>query len=259
MADEILSSLDDGVCLIEFHRPERNNAITSSMIGAYFDALDEAAADQQVRAIVVTGAGKSFCVGADIEVLRNLDPANPRSSLPTDRPHTHAMRIPKPVIAAINGPCAGLGLVHAAACDLRFAAAGVKMTTAFARRGLIGEYGLTWLLPRQVGMANALDLLLSGRTVTAEEARELGFVQRVVPGEELVPTATDYARDLAQNCSPTSMSVIKRQVYQDLEASLEAAYARGGEEMAQALARPDVKEGAASFMERRPPSFPPLA
>ena len=258
MPEEILSSASDGVALIELNRPERNNAITASMIEAYFDALDAAAKDSDVRAIVVTGAGKSFCVGADIEVLRSIDPSKPVSVFPTERPHTYALQIPKPVIAAINGPCAGLGLVHAVACDLRFAAAGVKMTTAFARRGLIGEYGLTWMLPRLVGTANAFDLLVSGRAVTAEEALELGLVQRVVPGDELVEAATAYARDLAASCSPASMATIKQQLYRDLDASLEDAYARARSEMAASLQRPDVKEGAVSFMERRAPRFPPL-
>ena len=258
MPSEILGSVSDGVALVQFNRPERNNAITASMIGEYFDTLDQAAVDPEVRAIVVTGAGKSFCVGADIEVLRNIDPTKPVSAFPTDRPHTHALDIPKPVIAAINGPCAGLGLVHALACDFRFAAAGVKMTTAFARRGLIAEYGSSWLLPRLVGTARAFDLLVSARAVTAEEALELGLVQRVVPREELVDTAMAYAKELAANCSPMSMAVIKRQVYRDLGASLEDAYARARSEMEASLARPDVKEGAESFMERRAPQFPPL-
>jgi enoyl-CoA hydratase/carnithine racemase len=258
MPDEILTSTEDRVALIQFNRPERNNAITASMIQAYFDALDAAAADPEVRAIVVTGAGKSFCVGADIEVLKSIDPSKPVSVFPSDRPHTYALQIPKPVIAAVNGPCAGLGLVHAVACDLRFAAAGAKMTTAFARRGLIAEYGLSWMLPRLAGTANAMDLLISGRTVAAEEALELGLVQRVAPAEELLDTTMAYAKDLARSCSPSSMAVIKKQVYQDLGASLEDAYGRARSEMAASLRRPDVKEGAASFMERRAPEFPPL-
>ena len=143
-------------------------------------------------------------------------------------------------------------------CDLRFAAAGAKLTTAFARRGLIGEYGLAWMLPRLVGPAHALDLLLSGRVVLAEEAAELGLVNRVVAPEKLMDETLAYARELAANSSPASMAVIKDQVYGDLERGLDEAYARALELMGESFGREDFKEGVASFVERREPRFAPL-
>lgn len=258
MAEDILYRVSDGVATIRFNRPERNNAMTQAMRDAYFDRLDEAAADPDVRAIVVTGEGKSFCVGADMEALGEIDPDNPPQLFDRTRPHTYATRIPKPIIAAINGPCAGLGLVHALSCDLRFAAAGVKLTTAFARRGLVAEYGISWLLPRLVGTSRAFDLIVSGRVFLAEEAEQLGVVDRVAPGDELLEEATAYARDLAQNCSPTSMAVMKKQLQADLEGDLDAAYARALTLIEASVRRPDVVEGVKSFVERRAPQFPPL-
>jgi enoyl-CoA hydratase/carnithine racemase len=174
------------------------------------------------------------------------------------RPQTFPLGIPKPIIAAINGACAGIGLSLALMCDIRFAAAGVKLTTSFARRGLVAEHGTSWLLPRLVGTARALDLLLSARVVLAEEACELGLVNFVVPREQVLPAALDYARDLARNVSPTSMSVIKRQVLRHVDLPLDDALAESNALMAESLRRPDVAEGVASFVERRPPRFEPL-
>jgi enoyl-CoA hydratase/carnithine racemase len=247
----------DAVATITFARPERHNAWTSEMGEQYFDHLERAAADPGVRAIVVTGAGRSFCPGADMEGLQAA--ASAGAAQAGTRPQTFPLGVPKPIIAAINGACAGIGLAQALMCDLRFAAAGAKLTTSFARRGLIAEHGTSWLLPRLVGTARALDLLLSARVVLAEEARELGLVNQVVPPEQLLPVALDYARDLARNSSPTSMSVIKRQVLRHLDLPLDEAMAESDALMAQSLRRPDFAEGVASFVERRPPRFEPLS
>jgi len=259
MADPVLYEVAESVATISFNRPERNNAMSQAMREAYFDALEQAAADQDVRAIVVTGVGKSFCVGADMEELSTIGPDQPIELFPETRPQTFARTIPKPVIAAVNGAAAGLGLVHAVACDLRFAAAGIKMTTSFARRGLIAEYGVSWMLPRLIGPARAFDLLVSGRVIRSEEAAELGLVNQVVERDDLLKTAVAYARDIAENCSPTSMSIMKKQLYEDLEQPLESAYGRAREELQASLRRPDVVEGVQSFLEKRPPKFPPLA
>lgn len=259
VADPVLYEVAEGVATVSFNRPERNNAMNDAMREAYFDALDQAAADPDVRAIVVTGVGKSFCVGADMEQLSTLGPDQPIELFPEDRPQTYARSIPKPVIAALNGAAAGLGLVHAVACDLRFAAAEIKLTTAFVRRGLIAEYGISWMLPRLVGPAKAFDLLVSGRVIRSEEALELGLVDRVVPGNRLAEAATAYARELAQYCSPTSMAIMKKQIYEDQEQELEPAYARAREELQASLRRPDVVEGVQSYLEKRPPKFPPLS
>ena len=161
-------------------------------------------------------------------------------------------------VAAINGPCAGLGFVMAMMCDLRFAAPGTKLTTAFARRGLVAEYGLSWVLPRVIGPARAMDLLLSGRTLLAEEASHLGVVDRLTDLDQALAEATEYARELATYSSPASMATIKRQVYDDLEQPLAAATADAYTYMDESFERSDFAEGVASFVERREPRFPPL-
>ena len=179
MSDVVLIEVSEGVAQLTLNRPDRLNAWTAEMGRAYFDLLDECAAREDVRVIVVTGAGRGFCAGADMKDLESIgsgDLDGARADL-DERPQTYALTIPKPVIAAINGPCAGLGLVHALMCDLRFAAQGAKLTTAFARRGLVAEHGISWVLPRLVGPARALDLLLSGRIVLAEEAARAGAGQ----------------------------------------------------------------------------------
>lgn len=249
--------VEESVATITLDRPERHNAWTSEMGEQYFDHLERAAADPGVRAIVVTGAGRSFCPGLDMGSLGAV--ASAGSAQGGSRPQTLPLGIPKPIIAAINGACAGIGLSLALMCDIRFAAAGAKLTTSFARRGLIAEHGTSWLLPRLVGTARALDLLLSARVVLAEEARELGLVNFVVPQDQVLPAALDYARDLARNVSPTSMSVIKRQVLSHVDRPLGEALAESNALMAESLRRPDVAEGVASFVERRPPRFAPLA
>jgi enoyl-CoA hydratase/carnithine racemase len=174
------------------------------------------------------------------------------------RPVTFPLSIRKPVVGAINGACAGVGLVQALMFDVRFAAAGAKFTTAFARRGLIAEYGVSWLLPRLVGTSRALDLLLSGRVFTSEEALELGVVNRVTPREDVLETALAYARDLAANCSPASMATMKHQVYTHASLDIDTALAQSSAYMRQSLEGPDFKEGVSSYVEKRPPAFAPL-
>ena len=249
-------AVEDGVATITLDRPERHNAWTPEMGEQYFDHLERAAADPAVRAIVVTGAGRSFCPGLDMGGLSAVATAGEAER--STRPQTFPLGIPKPVVAAINGACAGIGLSMALMCDIRFAAAGAKLTTSFARRGLVAEHGTSWILPRLVGTARALDLLLSGRVVLAEEARDLGLVNFVVPPERVLAAAQDYARDVARNASPSSMSVIKRQVLRHLDLTLEEALAESNALMAESLRRPDVAEGVASFVEKRPPRFAPL-
>jgi enoyl-CoA hydratase/carnithine racemase len=225
MADEVLYQVDDGVAVITLNRPERMNAWTPPMQVQYFDFLDEASASRDVAAVVLTGAGRGFCPGADMDYLRNIGEGGSRPEDP--RPMTFPLGVPKPMIAAVNGACAGLGLVHALMCDLRFAADGAKWTTAFARRGLVAEHGISWLLPRIVGTTRALDLLLSGRVFTSQEAYQLGVANHVLPAAEVLPAAVAYAKDLAANCSPASLAAIKRQVYHDATVDLETARKEG--------------------------------
>ena len=174
------------------------------------------------------------------------------------RPQTFPLSVRKPIIAAINGACAGIGLVQALMCDIRFAVGGAKFTTAFARRGLVAEHGISWLLPRLVGHAHALDLLLSGRVFLAEEAERLGVVNAAVPAGEVRDRAVDYARDLAESCSPTSMAEMKEQVYLDMRRGLDEALEDADRRMTASFGRPDFGEGVQSFVERRPPRFAPL-
>jgi len=249
----VLYRVEDAVAVVTLNRPERLNAWTAEMEIAYFDALDGAAADEAVRVIVVTGAGRGFCAGADMDALRGLGKGSTWAG--SGRLTTHALGIPKPIVAAVNGACAGLGFVHALMCDLRFAAAGAKFTTAFVRRGLIAEHGSSWLLPRLIGHARALDLLLSGRVFLAEEALALGLVNRVVAAEALMAETLAYARDLAANCSPAAMATIKSQVYRHWDEELAPSLAESNALMAKSLREPDFREGVASFVERRAPRF----
>jgi enoyl-CoA hydratase/carnithine racemase len=252
-------AVSDGVAVITLNRPDRLNAWTHELGRQYLDLVQRAGDDDQVRAIVVTGAGRGFCAGADMDGLSEIGPGNHPQQVDT-RPQTLPRTVPKPFIAAINGACAGVGMVIALACDIRFAAPGIKLTTAFARRGLIAEYGISWLLSRLVGPSRALDLLLSARTLMSEEAAELCLVDRVIAMEEgtVLDAALAYARDLAALSSPTSMAVIKGQVMADLERGLAEGYAEAELLMHESMDAPDLAEGVASFMERRPPRFPPL-
>ena len=203
-----------GVRTLTFNRPERRNGWASDLEDAYYAALTDAAADPAVRAVVVTGAGPTFCPGADMARLGDLSAEG--ATLP-HRPVDVPRTFPKPLIAAINGACAGVGFVQALFCHVRFAADTARFATAFARRGLVAEYGIAWTLPRLVGLENALDLLLSGRTFDAPEAKELGLVSRVVARDDVLGVAQAYARDLAVNCAPRAMAVIAEQVLDALD------------------------------------------
>ena len=261
-APDVTTSLHEQVLTVSFNRPAQRNAMTASMEQLYRDLLHEADRDPGVRAIVVTGTGAGFCAGADLTMLGELSGELPAAAPPAEWLPPTATQLPgfpltvsKPLIAAVNGACVGLGFAHALYCDLRFAAAGAKLSTAFARRGLIAEYATAWLLPRIIGRANALDLLLSGRTITAEEALTLGLVQRVLPADELLGAAQDYAQQLAALSSPTSMAIIKKQVNDSGHQELDAALSVSLGLMLESFGRPDLVEGVASFLERRPPSF----
>ena len=256
VGDAVLADRDsDGVLTLTFHRPERRNGWAEDLEESYYAHLTAAAVDPQVRAVVVTGAGRTFCPGADLSRLGRLGAAGARlPHKPVDVPR----RFPKPLIAAINGACAGVGLVQALFCHVRFAADTARFATSFARRGLVAEYGLAWTLTRLVGQENALDLLLSGRTVDADEAKELGLVSRVVPRADVLPAAQAYARDLARNCSPRAMAVIARQVLDDSQSTFEEALARSYDLVDGFIGSADLREGVASYLEKRPPRFAPL-
>ena len=250
-----------GVAVITFNRPDRLNTWDRDISSGFYAGVDRAAADPEVRVIVLTGAGRAFCAGANLGTMTDVGESLSNnetdvSELVGER-HPHFVTwLDKPMIAAINGHCVGYGLTQALMCDVRFAAAGAKFTTSFARRGLIAEYGISWILPRLVGMGVAMDLLLSGRTFLAEEAAELGLVKEVVAPGDLLARAVDYAEDMARNCSPASMAVIKRQLYGDAERDVAEASSRAEQLMHESLLRPDVIEGITSFLQKRPPTFP---
>jgi enoyl-CoA hydratase/carnithine racemase len=255
----VLWDSTDGIATITLHRPERHNALTIEMEHQYFDLLERAGGDPDVRVIVVTGAGRSFCPGLDMEALRDGVAAGGLATSRPRRPHTYPTTVPKPIIAAINGACAGLGLVVALMCDIRFAARGAKMTTAWSRRGLVAEHGMSWVIPRLVGFPTALELMMSGRTFTTDEAAEIGLVHRLTDPDTLVDEVRAYALEMIANVSPVSLAYIKWQAYRDLErSSLNEAWQHSMFMAHDANEFPDAAEGVRSFMERRPPDFPSL-
>jgi enoyl-CoA hydratase/carnithine racemase len=245
--------------VITLNRPERLNAWTDEAGELYANALAEADADRDVRAIVVTGAGPGFCAGIDMAQLREPKTRTREDRESAARARTAALRVRKPLIAAINGPAAGLGLLQALYCDVRFAEADAKLTTSFARMGLVAEDGLSWILPRLVGHGRAADLLLSGRVVLGSEAASIGLVERVSEPGEVLAEAIVYARELVERCSPAAMAAIKAQLRRDADSSLDGSLYRAHLLMLEAFSWPDQQEGARSHLERRPPRFPPLA
>lgn len=254
---DVLIDRDGPVAILTLNRPERLNAWTYDLGDRYFDLLDEADADPGVRAIVVTGAGRGFCAGMDGAQLA-LSSSGQKRMPAKGRRMTHALSIRKPMVAAINGPCVGFGLIQALHCDVRFAAASAVFATAFVRRGLNAEYGASWLLPRIVGHTRAMELALSGRRIDAAEAERIGLVNFAVPDAELLPRAIAWAKDVAAECSPIAMADAKLQLHQAWNQTCTEA-----ENWAKELGhlpghRVDFPEGAASLKEKRRPNFAPL-
>jgi enoyl-CoA hydratase/carnithine racemase len=273
---EILYEVDDPVATITLNRPSALNAWTDRMGAEVRHAVAAAERDPRVIGIVLTGAGRGFCAGADMNRLAALSsgdrsfeaPGDALESEPGDPSfgddlhlgtYTYLMSVPKPVIAAINGPVAGMGVPIALACDLRFMAEDAVLMTAFSQRGLVAEWGTSWLLPRLVGTAVSLDLLFSSRKIKGTEAAALRIVNAALPGADVLPHAQQYVRDLAASSSPTSMAIMKRQVYQQMHAGLLAAETEARSLMLESFSRPDFREGVASFVERRPPAFERLS
>lgn len=254
LPDLVLAETVEGICTLTLNNPERRNAWSIAMEDRYFDRLDEADADPEVRVIIVTGSGDTFCPGLDTQRLSAASDEG-TVQLGRRRPQTYPLAIRKPMVAAINGACAGIGLMQALHCDIRFAVRTAKFTTAYARRGLPAEYGSSWLLPRMIGVEHALDLLLSGRLVLAAEAKELGLISRVCDPDELLDEALRFARDLAEHCSPRSMAAIRRQIYGDLSRNFGDSMLQSLALMEQFAGHPDFAEGVKSFVERRPPRF----
>jgi len=268
--EHIKYETEDGVATVTLNRPDKLNAWTRTMEREVRDAMETADSDDAVRVIILTGEGRGFCAGADMDLLSGIEDGSEkreagavygtkaynvsvRSDFQTQ--YSYFPSIKKPIIGAINGPAAGLGMVISLYCDMRLASRDAIFMTAFAKRGLIAEHGISWMLPRLIGHSAALDLLLSSRKVTAEEALQLGLVNQVHDAEALMPAVMAYAADLAQNVSPRSMAVMKRQVYDTQFQSLSEAVATGNEEMIKSFASEDFKEGVAHFLEKRPAKF----
>ncbi|HEX3824413.1 MAG TPA: enoyl-CoA hydratase-related protein [Mycobacteriales bacterium] len=254
--DVVQYDVVEGVAVITLNRPRALNAWTMEMGREYLRRIDQASADPEVRVVIVTGAGRGFCSGADMSLLRDLmagQPPPPESVRPDDETEP---AVPKLVIAAINGPCVGLGLVRALYCDVRFITKGTSLSTTFTRRGLVAEHGVAWLLPRIVGASRALDLMMSGRAVGAEEAKAIGLVDHVV--DDALVGAMAYARDIVRNCSPAAMRDVKRQIWGDTTKSLRESIDKAAALMLASLTRPDVAVGVVAYLEKREPSFPPL-
>jgi len=261
--------MDGPVATITLSRPERLNAWTGRMHTEYRWALAEAEADDHIRVIVVTGEGRGFCVGADAQALSDhaerggydpgtgADLATPGYGVSPEFDHDFAFHfgLTTPVIAAINGPVAGVGLVLACYCDLRFAATGVKFTTAHGKLNLPAEYGLSWLLPRLIGLTRANDILLSSRTFRAEEAAEMGLVNAVIEPDALLPHTYRYAHDLARTVSRGSLAATKRQIYLDQCRGLGESVTEASVRLNQMMGEPDFAEGVAALTEKRPPNF----
>jgi enoyl-CoA hydratase/carnithine racemase len=268
---ETLYQVADRVATITLNRPDKLNAWTAVMEQEVRAAVEEAERDHNARVIVLTGAGRGFCAGADISLLSSV--ANQgldenatkvamsgkalREGIRPDfqKKYSYFLQIGKPVIAALNGPAVGLGLVIALYCDLRWASDSARLSTAFARRGLVAEYGMAWMLPRLVGIPNALDLLFSARTIDAVEALRIGLVNQVFPQDVFLDKVRENAREMASTVSPRSLRVMKRQVYEAMFQGLSEAFDLAEREMLASLKSEDFKEGVAHYLEKRAPSF----
>lgn len=286
--EQIHYNYENGIATITLNRPQKLNAWTRDMAAEVRDAMYRASEDDAVKVIILTGSGRGFCAGADMSELKDassqetsnvisdksmtaeqkasiimgqkmeeeINPENPDNIRADFRKrYSYLMAIKKPIIAAINGPAIGLGLVIPLYCDIRFASEKAVFSTAFSRRGLIAEHGFSWLLPRIVGIPNSLDLLYSGRTIDALEAKEMGLVNKVFPGVDFMKEVNAYAAELVKAVSPRSINVMKRQVYRALFQGLAEALTEADEEFILSMESEDFKEGIAHFLEKRPPRF----
>jgi enoyl-CoA hydratase/carnithine racemase len=280
--EQILYEVQDRIATVTLNRPERLNAWTPVMEREVRAAMTEATADEMVRVIILTGAGRGFCAGADMSGLNQASQTPTKSSALPERVaatraeayasgpikgglelpqafsyrHAYFPTVPKPIIAALNGPTAGIGLVVALYADLRFASQAAVFTTAFARRGLVAEHGIDWILPRIVGLPNAIDLLLSARKITAEEALQMGLVNKVFAQESFLHDVRAYALELAKMVSPRSLRVMKQQLFRAQNLEFGAALHASIPDVVESLSSEDFHEGVAHFVEKRAPNFP---
>lgn len=265
--EEVVYEVSGRVATVTLNRPDQLNAWTRKMEEEAAQALRAAAGDESVRAIILTGAGKGFCAGADMSLLAAISQEPPRADFLTDvtvdgdvRPdfrkkHAWLISIPKPIIAAINGPAVGLGFILPLYCDFRFASEKARFSVIFSKRGLVAEYGLAWMLPRLIGLGNAVELMFTSRMVDAREALSLGLVSRVLPEENFLGAVVEFARELAATVSPRSLRIMKRQIYTGLMQSFGESFDLATGEMKDTFGTEDFKEGVAHFLEKRAAAF----
>ena len=252
--EQIRFAVAEQVATVTLNRPERRNAWTRRMGIELRDALRQADERDDVRAVVVTGAGRDFCVGADLEGGGTVfDEARAADGERAERLSLAAWDVRKPVIAALNGAVAGVGATLPLQWDIRIAGESTRITFVFVKRGLVPEAASTWLLPRLVGMSRAADLLLTGRRVGAREALDMGLVSRVVPDAELVASAQALAREIAEQTGPVAVALTKRLLWHMAgEADPAAAERLDAQVFGWATQSPDAKEGIRAFLEKRP-------
>jgi enoyl-CoA hydratase/carnithine racemase len=257
------------VATITLNRPDKLNAWTEKMEEELGAAVRAASADDQVRVIILTGAGKGFCAGADMSLLSAISQeSGPQAGrllvdtemyrdVPSDfrKKHAWLLSVPKPIIAAINGPAVGLGFIIPLYCDFRFGSEKARFSVIFSKRGLVAEYGLAWILPRLIGVANAVELMFTSKMVDAAEALRIGLVSRVFPEENFLGAVQEFAQELATTVSPRSLRVMKKQIYMGLLQDLGEAYEAALEEMRGSFGTEDFREGVAHFLEKRAAAF----
>jgi enoyl-CoA hydratase/carnithine racemase len=266
--EQINYEVSNLVATITLNRPDKLNAWTQKMEQEVTAAIQAASGDDQVRVIVLTGAGKGFCAGADMSLLSAISQeSSPRAEFLTDvnvngdvrvdfrKKHAWLLSVPKPIIAAINGPAVGLGFIIPLYCDFRFASEKARFSVIFSKRGLVAEYGLAWMLPRIVGLGNAIELMYTSKIVDAQEALRIGLVSRVLPEEKFLPAIQQIAGELASSVSPRSLRIMKRQIYTGLLQNLGEAFDLATEEMKASFGTEDFKEGVAHFLEKRSAAF----
>ncbi len=263
--EHITYAKDAGVATITLNRPERMNAFTDVMIREWAEALTDARLDREVRAVIVTGAGRGFCAGADLKGgMIGEQPRSDAAPSAADRRNwlrdgVHAVPravqlLDKPYVAAVNGAAVGAGMDMASMADIRIASEHAKFAMSYVKVGLVPGDGGCYFLPRILGVAKALELIWTGDFLSAEEALRLGYVSKVVPGDELMATATAFARRLAEGPA-VAMQLAKRLVYRGLEASWHEAFEEAGQAMAIVQSTEDSREGPRAFAESRPPRF----
>lgn len=268
MNEAVLYRKEDGVAVVTLNRPEKLNSVTAELRAGLKEKLDDACKDDEVNVIVLTGAGRGFCAGADMDGLAATSKGQSNEGMEAEKRDyasnnakgfdggfSYFPTLPKPVIAAINGPAAGVGFIMALYCDIRFAKKSTVFTSAFSKRGLVAEWGVGWILPRLVGLARANDILFSARRIDGLEAERLGLVNKTFSDETFDEEVMSYAKDLAKSVSPRSVRIMKEQIYNAQGETIKENLDSSMKAMLESFDSDDFKEGVAHYMEKREPKF----